>query len=89
MAILPSYVKDAIRRSFYRTIKQAVRFFGCIFERMRANEFVADWIIANMLAARYSPDGSGHSALRFVMKAAIHYTPLFGNYTVIFSAISL
>ncbi|KAE9549317.1 hypothetical protein FO519_007468 [Halicephalobus sp. NKZ332] len=38
-----------------------------------------DWAVINMLAARQSPDGFEYG-LRFVVKSAIHFVPLFGWY---------
>uniref|UniRef100_A0AC34QWC0 Phospholipid/glycerol acyltransferase domain-containing protein n=1 Tax=Panagrolaimus sp. JU765 TaxID=591449 RepID=A0AC34QWC0_9BILA len=38
-----------------------------------------DWAVINMLAARQSPDGFEYG-LRFVVKYAIHFVPLFGWY---------
>lgn len=38
-----------------------------------------DWAVITMLAARQSPEGFEYG-LRFVVKSAIHYVPLFGWY---------
>jgi 1-acyl-sn-glycerol-3-phosphate acyltransferase len=69
---------SAVKLHFYGDIEEIEREkeTAIVISNHQTN---VDWAVINMLAARQSPQGS-ESSLRFVMKYAIHFVPLFGWY---------
>uniref|UniRef100_A0A7E4VRR5 PlsC domain-containing protein n=1 Tax=Panagrellus redivivus TaxID=6233 RepID=A0A7E4VRR5_PANRE len=73
---------------FETTSGVQLHLYGDVAELKRARESAlvisnhqsnCDWAVVNMLAARQSPEGA-ETGLRFVMKYAISFVPLFGWY---------